>query len=70
VDSAYNTYQNLGLPPGPLCSPGLASIQASAYPADTEYYFFLVDCTKNDGSHLFAVTQDEHNHNYQMCGGQ
>jgi UPF0755 protein len=70
VDSAYNTYHNLGLPPGPLCSPGLASIQASAYPADTEYYFFLVDCTQNDGSHLFAVTQDEHNRNYQMCGGQ
>ncbi len=69
VESPYNTYRNLGLPPGPICSPGLASIQASAYPADTDYFFFLVDCTKNDGSHLFAVTQEEHNGNYQMCGG-
>jgi len=69
VDSPYNTYRNLGLPPAPICSPGLASIQASAYPADTDYYFFLVDCTKNDGSHLFAVTEEEHLRNYETCGG-
>ena len=69
VDSPYNTYRYLGLPPAPICSPGLASIQATAYPADTDYYFFLVDCTKNDGSHLFAVTDEEHLRNYEMCGG-
>jgi len=69
VDSPYNTYHNLGLPPGPICSPGLASIQASAYPAETDYFFFLADCTKENGSHLFAVTQEEHNANYQMCNG-
>lgn len=69
LDSPYNTYRNLGLPPGPICSPGLASIRASAYPADTDYYFFLVDCAKDDGSHLFAVTEDEHLNNYSMCGG-
>ncbi len=67
--SPYNTYQNLGLPPGPICSPGLASIQATAYPAETDFYFFLADCTKNDGSHLFARTQEEHNANYAICGG-
>jgi UPF0755 protein len=70
VDSPYNTYHNLGLPPTPICSPGLASIEASAFPADTGYYFFLVDCTKEDGSHLFAATQEEHNSNYAMCGGE
>jgi UPF0755 protein len=70
IDSVYNTYHNLGLPPSPICSPGLASIQASAYPSETDYYFFLVDCTKNDGSHLFAVTQEQHNNNYVMCGGE
>lgn len=70
VGSPYNTYRNLGLPPGPICSPGLASIQATAYPADTGFFFFLADCTKDDGSHLFAVTQEEHNANYQMCGGE
>jgi len=69
VDSPYNTYRNLGLPPGPICSPGLASIQAAAYPADTDYYFFLADCVKDDGSHLFAVTEEEHLSNYEMCGG-
>lgn len=70
IESPYNTYRNPGLPPGPICSPGLASIRAAAYPSETDYYFFLVDCTKNDGSHLFAVTQEEHNRNYQRCGGQ
>jgi UPF0755 protein len=70
VDSPYNTYRNLGLPPGPICSPGLASIEATAHPADTDYYFFLADCTKDDGSHLFAVTQEQHLSNYQMCGGE
>lgn len=70
VDSPYNTYRNLGLPPGPICSPGLASIQATANPAQTDYYFFLADCTKNDGSHLFARTAEEHNANYALCGGE
>jgi UPF0755 protein len=69
ADSPYNTYRNLGLPPGPICSPGLTSIQASAYPADTDFFFFLADCTKDDGSHLFSVTETEHLRNYQMCGG-
>jgi UPF0755 protein len=70
VDSSYNTYRNLGLPPGPICSPGLASLEAAAYPADTGYFFFLADCTKDDGSHLFAVTEEEHLGNYSVCGGQ
>lgn len=68
LESPYNTYRNPGLPPGPICGPGLASIQASAYPSDTTYYFFLVDCTSNDGSHLFAETEEEHLSNYEMCG--
>jgi UPF0755 protein len=70
TSSPYNTYQNLGLPPGPICSPGLASIKAAAQPADTDYFFFLADCTKDDGSHLFAVNEEEHYANYARCGGQ
>lgn len=70
VISSYNTYLNLGLPPGPICSPGLASIEATAYPAATDYFYFLADCTKNDGSHLFAVNEEEHLDNYAMCGGR
>jgi len=68
--SPYNTYENAGLPPGPICSPGLASIKAAAQPADTEYYFFLVDCTQDNGSHVFAETEAEHYANYERCGGQ
>lgn len=69
VDSPYNTYRELGLPPTPICSPGLASIRAVAYPAETDYFFFLADCGKDDGSHLFSTTEEEHLANYRMCGG-
>ena len=66
-DSPYNTYTHLGLPPGPICSPGLASIRATAAPEETPYFYFMADCVNNDGSHLFAVTQEEHNANYAIC---
>jgi len=69
VDSPYNTYRNQGLPPAPIASPGLLSIQAAANPAETDYYFFMVDCTKNDGSHFFARTEAEHLRNFEACGG-
>jgi UPF0755 protein len=69
IDHPYNTYRYPGLPPGPICSPGLASIQASAFPAQTDYFYFLADCHKKDGSHLFARTEEEHNANYASCGG-
>lgn len=59
VDSPYNTYRNEGLPPGPISSPGLASIEAAMTPEASEYYFYV---TKKDGSqaHLFAKTYKEH----------
>jgi UPF0755 protein len=57
VDSPFNTYIHPGLPPGPICSPGLASILAVLQPAQTNYLFFLA---KGDGSHVFAETFDEH----------
>jgi UPF0755 protein len=59
VDSPYNTYKHVGLPPGPIASPGLASIEAALYPADTTYMFYV---TKKDGSseHYFAETYEEH----------
>jgi UPF0755 protein len=58
--SPYNTYKNAGLPPGPIASPGRRSIQAALYPADTDYLYFVVDATKNDGSHKFSSTSREH----------
>lgn len=57
IDSSYNTYQHLGLPPGPISNPGDASLQAALYPEDTKYFFFVA---KNDGSHAFAETYQEH----------
>lgn len=64
IDSPYNTYRNAGLPPGPICNPGLASLRAALYPAQTDYYFFVA---KNDGSgeHAFARTPEEHARNVE-----
>ena len=54
----YNTYVILGLPPGPVANPGLESIKAVLYPAETDYLYFV---SKNDGSHYFSKTLSEHN---------
>jgi UPF0755 protein len=59
-DSPYNTYRYAGLPPGPIAAPGAASIEAAANPADATYLYFV---SRNDGSHVFASTLDEHNRN-------
>ncbi len=55
--SPYNTYRWDGLPPGPICNPGLSSILAVVNPSDTDYLYFVA---KPDGSHAFAETLDEH----------
>ena len=59
VDHPYNTYVYEGLPPGPIANPGLSSINAVIYPAQTDYYFFRARC---DGSkyHNFSTTYEEH----------
>lgn len=60
-ESPYNTRLVAGLPPGPISAPGLSALQAAAQPADTEFrYYVLAD---EDGSHVFAVTLEEHNIN-------
>lgn len=65
VDSLYNTYLYPGLPPGPICNPGLASIQAVINPAVTNYMYFY---HKGDGSHAFAETYEEHLENQRRYG--
>lgn len=53
----YNTYLNRGLPPGPICSPGLDALQAALNPAPVMYLYFV---SRNDGSHHFSETLPEH----------
>lgn len=58
--SKYNTYKYKGLPIGPICSPGIASIKAAKNPAKHKYLYYHTDTAKNDGSHIFTETYDEH----------
>ena len=60
MESPYNTYRYPGLPPGPIASPGRASIAATLAPADVPYLYFV---SRNDGSHVFSTTLAEHNRN-------
>jgi UPF0755 protein len=59
INSPYNTYKYTGLPPGPICNPGLPALLAVAYPANTSYLYFRAACD-GSGQHLFAETFDEH----------
>lgn len=57
IPSPYNSYQHTGLPPGPIASPGLASIQAVLNPVSTPYLYFVA---RTDGSHIFSETYEQH----------
>jgi UPF0755 protein len=63
MDSPWNTYRVLGLPPGPIGSPGVASLRAAARPADSPYLYFV---SRNDGTHVFSETLEEHNRNVEI----
>ncbi len=58
IKSPYNTYRHSGLPPGPIGSPGLASIRAAFWPEETDYIYFVAT---GDGYHTFSETLEQHN---------
>lgn len=62
LDSPYNTYKHVGLPPAPVCNPGLSALTAVANPTSTDYLYFLAG---NDGKTHFAKTFAEHQQNIQ-----
>ncbi|MGB3591017.1 MAG: endolytic transglycosylase MltG [Nonlabens sp.] len=62
IDSPYNTYQNAGLPPGPIVTPDLNAIDAVLNPENHDYYYFVAD-VENFGYHKFAKTLAQHNRN-------
>jgi len=57
INSPYNTYQRIGLPPTPICNPGIKSIMAALYPANTPYLYFVAT---GGGGHRFSTTFSEH----------
>jgi UPF0755 protein len=59
-DSPYNTYRHAGLPPGPICNPGLASLQAALHPAQTDYLYFVAAGADPAGHSRFSATLEEH----------
>lgn len=61
-DSEYNLYNHEGLPPGPICNPGYASLYAASHPEDNNYYYYVA---MPDGSHLFASSYEEHERNIE-----
>ena len=67
IASPYNTYRHQGLPPGPIGSPGEASLRAVLEPKDTTYYYFVAR-KDNSGEHVFARTLAEHNRNKRQLG--
>ena len=60
IDSLYNTYMYEGLPVGPICNPSISSMEAALNPAEHSYLYYHTDKEKNDGSHIFTETYEEH----------
>jgi UPF0755 protein len=66
ADSPYNTYRYPGLPPGPICNPGLSSLKAAMNPARTDYLYFVAASADPSGKSRFSATLEEHAHDVQQ----
>jgi UPF0755 protein len=64
IDSPYNTYRRVGLPPGPISNPGRASLEAAVFPAKTDYLYFV---SRGDGGHIFSKSLQEHIRAKSVC---
>ena len=67
IDSPYNTYRHLGLPPGPICNPGLDAFRAALHPTETDYLYYRA---RGDGTHIFTHTLAEHDAAKRLVGGK
>ena len=65
IESKYNTYRNKGLPPGPICNPGLTAIDAAFNPENTDFLYFLLEDAEK-GTHTFSRSLAEHNRSYEL----
>lgn len=61
IESPYNTYLHLGLPPFPIANPSLSSLKAALHPAEVSYLYFVAD---GSGGHVFSITLEEHQKNH------
>lgn len=66
IDSPYNTYKNVGLPPGPISNPGSISLRAAVYPKSNPYYYFLVSAKTNET--IYSKNFEEHVRNRSLHG--
>jgi UPF0755 protein len=66
ADSPYNTYRYAGLPPGPICNPGITSLKAAIKPARTDYLYFVAATANPSGKSRFSVTLEEHARNVEQ----
>ena len=66
ADSPYNTYRYAGLPPGPICNPGAASLKAALHPARTGYLYFVAAGANPSGKSRFSTTLEEHARNVEQ----
>ena len=66
ADSPYNTYRYTGLPPGPICNPGAASLKAALHPARTDYLYFVAAGANPSGKSRFSTTLEEHARNVEQ----